>query len=1487
MESTNRAISLFRYIAELYAQRYRVITDVYRQQWVRVISDIKADENVTVNYMDRVEEDDESIENPVLLQLRKPDFEKAPKLPNQLIGFVKDGYDKYNHPLEIIEGIRELFLENEVKVTSFNSYKLLRDEWVLRQNSIDETRRMFDDLYLRYIELDRDSESIELMVGQGLVSCDAGNTERVLHPVLLKKVAIKFDALNNVITIVDIDSEPELYTSLLQGIDFINHAEIKRLKELLLQEYYHPLDRNETPNFLKELAHSLHSNSSYIASVGQQTAPDDRLVVYNSPMFFIRKRTAGVTKAIEDIIEQLEERGDISPPLLNLIGENVSPFEEEAQSSDINEALAAISGEDRDILLTKEANREQLLIAKRIERYNAVLVQGPPGTGKTHTIANLLGHFLSQGKNVLVTSHTKKALSVVKDKVVPELQNLCVSLIEDNNKDMERSIDGITEYLSSHSSVELAKEIETLRESRLKIMAELNEIRKSIYGIKNKEYSSFSYEGKIYSPSGAAKYVFENKEKLAYLPGRVAARKSFPLSDEDLALLYRLNELLTPHEEEELRSLLPSPDCLLKPDEFKNLVFEMERIIADTMAERVVVDLENRCAYLEEMPLVGQYDADKIEKLLSYLKQTDPNIDSLESWCSYAILDGKKAGGFKSVWETLIGRIEQCCSFAGENAVLLLGNRLEGNILKTEQTIETLSEMREYIAKGKKLNSFGFLKPKEWMQIYENVRVNGCTIETVEHCDIAAGICRLAVYRDEIAKLWFELIEKRGGLSFSQFGDEPEQVAISHVERIRNCINWYGNVYPQLDSMIDAATINRTVLKHGEVYSTPLDEINDLVDVMYISLPKYLNIAVNVYEDVAAISERLSDTAAYLNAKNSKICQNMAAAVKLKDIAAYTHDFGLLVELYKKQGYIAEKQRILSILEKFAPELSQLIAERIGVHGYSQPPAGLVDAWRWKQFNTIIEEITSLPFEELQHRSVALSLKLRKVTAKLAAKSAWYHLLCSTEKDVSQKQALQGWKLTVKKIGKGTGKTAPALRREAQRLMKKCRTAVPVWIMPINKALESIDAKTGRFDVVIIDEASQSDISALSILYLAKKIIIVGDDEQVSPSAVGVDVEKMTNLSNMFIKDLIPNYHLYDMKSSLYDIAKTTFPTLMLREHFRCVPNIIGYSNRLSYDFKIKPLRDDSKTPVKPATISLKTNGVREVDKKINVKEAKTIVALMLACMQNCEYNNMTFGAISLLGDEQAELINSLAIEKIKATDFEKRKILCGNASHFQGDERDVIFVSLVDSNEGETPLRLTGEGVNKSTKQRYNVAISRAKNQLWVVHSLDVNNDLKSTDLRRDLIEYVENPANFKEQEKKIAAKSESVFELEVAKRLVQLGYDIVQQWKVGSYRIDMVAICGDNKIAVECDGEMYHTTNDTIREDMERQAVLERLGWRFIRIRGSEYYSNPEKTIIRVSAELEKYGVKPAQHLSDNTAEQKDEIIAKAEKILAGWET
>ena len=515
---------------------------------------------------------------------------------------------------------------------------------------------------------------------------------------------------------------------------------------------------------------------------------------------------------------------------------------------------------------------------------------------------------------------------------------------------------------------------------------------------------------------------------------------------------------------------------------------------------------------------------------------------------------------------------------------------------------------------------------------------------------------------------------------------------------------------------------------------------------------------------------------------------------------------------------------------------------------------------------------------------------IKKVTLELVEKKSWYHVLCFIEKkeNLLVSQALRGWEQTIQKIGKGTGKNAALYRKQAKEKMAVCQKAVPAWIMPINKVIDTLNPAENKFDIIIIDESSQSDISSLVLLYMAKKVIIVGDDKQVSPLDIGINVEKINSLREKYIKGKIINDDLYGLNSSLYSVAATTYQPLMLKEHFRCVPEIIGYSNKNSYDLKIKPLRESGSSTLKPAVIDYKVSGIRDEKRKINMIEAQTVTALLKSCLELEEYEGSSFGVVSLLGDEQSELIQKMIVEKIDLTDIEKHNILCGNPSHFQGDERDVMFLTMVDSNSGRSSLRMMSDGTEAARKKRYNVAASRAKNQMWVINSLDTDNDLKTGDIRKEFLEYVKSPKEM-DLYKKTEKISDSVLEKNVAKYLVSKGYHIVQQWEAGSYRIDMVALFQDKKMAIECDGEKWNNTIENIRQDMEHQNVLERCGWQFIRIRGSKYFKNPEAVMNKVMEELNQKGIYP-KNMEDREVlikerELMNKIKNRASEIIREW--
>ena len=183
-----------------------------------------------------------------------------------------------------------------------------------------------------------------------------------------------------------------------------------------------------------------------------------------------------------------------------------------------------------------------------------------------------------------------------------------------------------------------------------------------------------------------------------------------------------------------------------------------------------------------------------------------------------------------------------------------------------------------------------------------------------------------------------------------------------------------------------------------------------------------------------------------------------------------------------------------------------------------------------------------------------------------------------------------------------------------------------------------------------------------------------------------------------------------------------------------------------------------------------------------------------------------------------------------------------------------------------------------------YNVAVSRARNQLWIVHSFNIEQDLETEDIRRNLIEYAENIYNSKYNNK---IEQNSSFEVSVADALVKKGYHILKQWIVGDNNIALAVIYNDKKVAIECDGE--EKSKEDILSNMKKQAVLERVGWNFIHIRSSEYFNNPEETIKCVMADLEKFGVIAEQN-NTSIVVQNNELLQKikrrASQIVNEWE-
>lgn len=1491
----SQLIQIFRYVQAFNHLQNPVTREIQSQPWSLWFHDLPKHPcicsgavvgNTSTSAIPKSGKESSTGTDDFLLKVRRPELTDVPEPPREIVLWLHNGWQNIDEKVTIDTTINPSFHSDSRHTRLLEEWIQRRNKWIESERPVRQAMNIFEKLYALRAQMEREAERLELMLGDGLLLWQPTDLHTIHHPILLLRLQLHFDPQIPEFILTETEQPAELYTALFQSLSNVDAANISHIRQDFEKETYHPLGADETTRFLKRFVNFLSSKGEfYEQPVSKQYKKVP--VITRDPVLFLRNRTLGFSTAIEAILEALPTTSHLSPALTSLVHIEEAPNISTTTTS-TNLASRSINEEDEQILLSKPANAEQLEIARRLESQNAVLVQGPPGTGKTHTIANLLGHLLAQGKSVLVTSHTPKALKVLQEKVVKPLQPLCVSLLEEDSRtQMESAIDAITEKLTFANVNTLEAETRSLTRQRIEIISQLRAARLQLKDARNSEYQAIVIAGQQYTPAEAARYVSANRERLSWLPLPVSAGVPLPLSYEELIELYHTNISVSRKDEQEMIQGLPQPSSLVPPVIFDALMAEYK--------ECLQTDLN----YRRDLWDTPRNNVQSVETFKEVQHQLVIGLQPLEDqtlWHQAAITAGREGGPRRTVWDDLIHKIEIVHELAAQAEPLLFEY---DPILPTGSPLEhiekVLTEIVGHIERASKLSGLTMFMHKEWKAVVTTARVKGRPPETVEHFKTLLMQVQLQNARTELLRRWQKQMTALGGPEVATLGNEPERACKQYVYHIRQCIEWYEKTWLPLEhTLIQSGLRWEKLLIEMPVNPTEYGDLRRLRDAVKIMLPDILTAEVK-RRAFASIEARLSELQHTLNLSHqsthqAEVVQQLREAVRLRDAQRYRGAFSRLVDLYDCQKELQQRHILLAKLEKSATGWAKAICNREGIHGQGDVPPDPEAAWIWRQLHNELDRRAKVSLEALQTRITQLSNKLHISTAELVEKKAWVAQMQRTTPE--QRRALQTWKELMRKIGKGTGKRAPHLRAEARKLMPVCQTAIPVWIMPLSRVVQNFDPRRNHFDVVIIDEASQADIKALTAVYMGKQIVIVGDHEQVTPMGVGQKLDDIEKLIDEYLPG-IPSSKLYDGKLSIYALAQTAFPIICLREHFRCVSPIIQFSNQLSYEGKIKPLRDDSDVKRRPATVAyrVKSSGARG---HVNEEEAYAVASLLIAATQQSEYKDATFGVISMISTTEAQAlrIDTLLRRYLSATEYTRRQILCGNPAQFQGDERDIIFISIVDTPKGDGPLDLRSDGSANDYmyRKRFNVAASRARDQLWVVHSLDPDNDLKEGDIRKRLIKHATNPkaaTTFADEQEQ---RAESEFEKQVMRRLLQAGYHVVSQWPVGSYRIDMVVEGAGKRLAIECDGDRWHPI-EKLEADMARQAILERLGWRFVRIRGSQFFRNPSQAMEPVFARLQALDIPPIgtnnapQASYQQHSELKERIIRRAAELQQAW--
>ena len=1423
-ESTakSRVTQIFQFLRAFYSLKTKTILQISDQPWTQWIRDIPSHECVWVasdsdlqiartlpasNDGDANEEDDqaEEINYDLLLSIRRPVLRQAPEPPDVLNSWLEDGWDNPANLAsyimekqdsadllsEQVEDLESIFFDDDTdRVSAWAEWIEIRGLWAKTEIPARNVNRIYERVFALHRELEREPESLELILGDGFLVSKNTRGEDVEHPILLQKVELRFDPLISQFDVTQADSSPELYDALLQSVGVPPDA-IRIIELDLIGGDIHPLIGEPTDQFLERSVRSMSAGGQFVGE-GRPVRSQDDIRVGREPVLFLRRRSGGFARAIENVLTDLETTDDV-PEALNRIVGNFDV--QQLQSSTPNNATSSgIALDPLDLFLTKSATREQIDIASLLNRNNQVVVQGPPGTGKTHTIGNIIGHLLAKGKRVLVTSHTTKALEEVRDQVDEHLRPLCVSMLGGDRRhkaELQQAVDHITARLTQINEEELERQISYLSETRERSTRELREIREQLIHAIGDEFRPIVSFGKEWKPIDAAKFVNQKSGIDNWIPHQPALNEPLPLSPTEFEALYGTNDSVPATYQKDLAATLPNPDELISPDEFFERTTELLRLEEFNLEESSLF-------WNQENPLSREY-----QHLLDLGRRINSATEmflhhSEESWQDMLLLIGYRESLRKSsestglfvVWEGLIQMVDQVADLREKfsASLLLYGPSIPEHYLN-ETGLKLLTEILHHLDSGKQLGGLSLLVHGKWKNLISSCITNGREPKSEEEFHSLRLFVELKIEEQRLKVRWGRHIEDErfGSLNISSEAD-PIGRAIESSREIRDLLFWHREKWVPMEKELSDSGIDILQIKQVTASPTVVDDSGRYVLLKNLAtdiLPRYIDEQQKRVRKESIISE-LNRTIAVLsettkNNNNDSIASQLQDAVVSRDVEVFKESYSRLRDAYSKRDAFNLRTSLLSKLSNTAPKWSDAIRNRDGIHGSATLPGIPNDGWIWAQLNTEIDRRLRESVPDLQDAANNLENQLLETTAELADAKAW--LALKEHLTPNQLQALNGWRQLQSRIGKGTGIRAPSSRREARNLMPQCQSAVPVWIMPISTLVETFDpAVAEKFDCLIVDEASQVDVMGLIPWYMANQVLVVGDDQQVTPEDVGAEQQPIDDLINQFLKD-IPSSALYDGRASIYELASVSFDKrVRLTDHFRCVEPIIEFSSELCYDGDLNCLRDINDASVGPPTVEINVKGIKEND--LNEREAVTIASLMISCIEQPEYSGLTFGMISMLGrSRQHQRVQELLMRHLDPKTFEERKILCGTPPHFQGGERDVMFISIVDSpNPNGGPLNRRWDGPRETFKKRFNVAASRAKDQMWVIHSLEPNYDLHgyNDDLRSRLITHARTASELPSKIELLKKRTRSPFEDDVAKILISADYHVDAAWMV-----------------------------------------------------------------------------------------------------------
>jgi len=1437
---------LVEFLRDLALMKDKIVRDVDSYETVLFLHNLPSELKKNLNV--------DAGDGEILLTVPQVKTTPAPPPPDSLVPFVKieDVSNSQNNSPPFLLSTPQSVLSGPVAVSWISEW----NRWAQGDRLLAPQRDWYEYLGKFQRRIDIQSDEYEVVLGIGMMSVQANNFV-TRHPLMTLGLAIQADPIDGELNVL---LQPELKPRLtdrrlLEGYDFFDSKRQGDWYQKVREWEPAPLSE-EASGLLREWLGGISRAFEYDDSWTPSQRVDDSLRLVWAPCLILRQRDrSNLVEYFERMLESLQGEDAVAPlGLAQLI--SAIEAEERIQWLEEDEATSSdVLGSDP--LFPLPANPEQREIIKTLSRDSGVVVQGPPGTGKTHTIANLVSALLAQGQRVLVTSQKPQALRVLREKMPLDIQALCISMTDvarGGSKELNESVTSLSDKFNHFSRDIHEQRVRTLQERRDTTRKLISQLKEQIRLSREKEMEVHTFVAEGYSGkrSDVAEKVHDMEEQFAWfpLPLAVDAPTEPPLNTAELQELLSLLRQETPQRVARSKQVLPKMESISSPAVVEELCSKESR--AKELAKT------EKTSWSTVFQKLAREHRDSLLKSFNEAKLLSTKFESREEqqWLIGAIQDSFKQVNLK-LWRqiatdlSVMGEVQSQITKLGLNQVVcpeLSAGGEDGLSARLQQ----IRELHAYLKGGGSFKK-GPLRSGIQRKVDDFLRVcqvNGLPIKSAEAVDqLLTHLSADVLTRQVLERL------KDVGITYSQ---QTRLVPRVHeLTEIQECIAHLvelGDIFEEASNLL---------LSKG-ITTRPQNSLELIDSILGLEACELLDDFGHIELELKKLQESLGLLVKKPNSAPELV--ELERALGKRDIERYTTEFFKLANSFAEQQEQNRCQSLFVKLRDAHGPLAEMLRTTNSKEAWLSRFSILSEAWSWAIASRFLDSYNNLVPEELAQEKLRGAIDdLGDSTAKLAAELGWGK--CLTMMTAEQERALRTYQSNISSKGKGQGKWAGRYARAARQAMSEAREAVPAWIMPLNEVLESIPPDPNSFDVVIVDEASQAGIEALFLLWLAPRIIVVGDERQCAPSTiVRGGMQQIYDRLDEFLSE-VPEYLRLEFtpKSNLFSLLATRFGSVIrLREHFRCMPEIIGWSSAQFYsDAPLIPLRQFGSDRLPPLRTTQVDGGYSEGSSSslINKVEALEIVRQIQQCLMDPQYENKTMGVIVLQSSAQARLIDDLLSQSISQEEMTRRRIRVGTAPDFQGDERNVIFLSMVVAdNQKITSM------TQRDWQRRFNVAATRAEDQMWLFHSVSYA-ALKPQDLRKSLLGYVMSPpqvfGGIEHRDLQWSSEKRapfgSKFEQRVFLKIRDRGYFVKPQVEVNGRFIDLVVSGAKGQLAVECDGDFWHSSPDDQRADIDRQVELERAGWRFVRIRESAFNRNPDNAMEPLWLELERRGIRP----------------------------